>query len=116
MVSGKSVSGSQVLAKDNRLSRTEALKLFTRGPAWFLNTESEMGMIASGHLADFALLDRDYFTIPEEQIKHISSVLTVMNGTVVFGAKDYSVLAPTLPDILPLWSPVKSFGGYHGAK
>lgn len=116
MVSGKSVSGSDVLAKDNRLSRAEALKLFTVGPAWFMNTESEMGMIASGHLADFVLLDRDYFTVPEEQIKHVSSVLTVMDGRVVFGAKDYSALTPRLPEILPVWSPVKYFGGYHGAK
>ncbi len=58
MVSGKSISGTEVLAKDNRLSRAEALRLFTRGAAWFLNAESEMGMIAQGHLADFALLDR----------------------------------------------------------
>lgn len=116
MVSGKSVSGSEVLAEDNRLSRAEALKLFTSGPAWFMNTESEMGMIAPGHLADFVLLDRDYFTVPDDQIKYVSSVLTIMDGRVVFGAQDYSALAPRLPDILPVWSPVKYFGGYHGAK
>lgn len=116
MVSGKSVSGSEVLAKDNRLSRAEALNLFTSGPAWFMNAEAEMGMIAAGHLADFALLDRDYFTVPEGEIKHISSVLTVMGGRVVFGAKDYDALAPSLPEVLPAWSPVKYFGGYHGAK
>ena len=115
MVSGKSVSGSQVLAVDNRLSRAEALRLFTSGPAWFMNTEAEMGMIAAGHLADFVLLDRDYFTVPENQIKSISSVLTVMDGRVVFGAQDYQALSPALPDILPVWSPVKYFGGYYGA-
>jgi predicted amidohydrolase YtcJ len=116
MVSGKSVSGSEVLAKDNRLSRTEALKLFTSGPAWFMNAESEMGMIASGHLADFVLLDRDYFTIPEDQIKNVSSVLTVMDGRVVFGAQEHSELTPRLPDVLPAWSPIKYFGGYYIAK
>ena len=116
MVSGKSVSGSEVLAEDNRLSRAEALKLFTSGPAWFMNAEAEMGMIAPGHLADFVLLDRDYFTVPEEQIKNISSVLTVMDGRVVFGAQDYNALAPRLPAIMPAWSPVKYFGGYYGVK
>ena len=115
MVSGKSVSGSEVLAQGNRLSRVEALKLFTSGPAWFMNTESEMGKIAPGNLADFVLLDRDYFTVPEEQIKDISSVLTVMDGRVVFGAQEYSSLTPPLPDILPAWSPVKHFGGYYWA-
>lgn len=115
MVSGKSVSGSTILAEDNRLSRTEALKLFTTGAAWFMNTQSEMGMIAPGNLADFALLDRDYFTVPEDMIKSISSVLTVMDGRVVYGSQDYSALAPRLPDILPVWSPIKYYGGYHGA-
>lgn len=114
-VSGKSVSGTEVLAEDNRLSRAEALKLFTRGAAWFMNAEHEMGMIAPGNLADFALLDRDYFTVPEDEIKSVSAVLTVMDGRVVFGAQEYSALTPTLPDILPEWSPFKHFGCYFGA-
>jgi predicted amidohydrolase YtcJ len=116
MVSGKSVSGSEVLAKDNRLSRAEALKLFTSGPAWFMNAEAELGVIAPGSLADFAVLDRDYFSVPEDQIKSISSVLTIMDGKVVFGAQDYSDLTPKLPATLPVWSPVKYFGSYHGDK
>lgn len=116
MVSGKSVSGTEVLANDNRLSRAEALKLFTRNAAWFLNAESEMGMIAPGHLADFVLLDRDYFEIPEGQIKDVASALTVMDGRVVYGAQDYQSLTPALPEILPSWSPIKYFGGYHKAR
>ncbi|NNU46208.1 amidohydrolase [Rhizobium sp. WYCCWR 11279] len=116
MVSGKSVSGSEILAEDNRLSRAEALKLFTNGAAWFMNTESEMGVIAPGYLADLVVLDRDYFTVSEDQINSISSVLTIMDGEVVFGAQDYSALSPKLPEILPAWSPVKSFGSYHGEK
>jgi predicted amidohydrolase YtcJ len=116
MVTGRSVSGSEVLAANNRLSRVEALRLFTSGPAWFMNTESEMGMIAPGHLADFALLNRDYFKVPEDQLQHISSVLTVMDGRVVFGAQQYGLLTPALPNVLPSWSPVIHFGGYHSAR
>lgn len=116
MVSGKSVSGSEVLAEDNRLSRAEALKLFTSGAAWFMNTESEMGRIAPGNLADFALLDRDYFTIPENQIGSVSSVLTVMDGRVVFGTQEFEGFGPSLPDILPAWSPIKHLGGYDSAR
>lgn len=113
MVSGKSISGTEVLAKDNRVSRAEALRLFTRNAAWFMNAESELGMIAPGQLADFALLDRDYFAVAESQIKSISSVLTVMDGRVVYGAQDYQSLSPELPEILPAWSPIKHFGGYQ---
>jgi predicted amidohydrolase YtcJ len=116
MVTGRAVSGSEVLAKENRLSRAEALKLFTGNAAWFMNTQSEMGMIAPGYLADFAVLDRDYFTIPEDQIKSISSVLTVLDGKVVFGGQEYSDQSPLLPAILPTWSPVKYFGSYYQAK
>ncbi len=115
VVSGKSVSGTEVLAEHNRLTRVEALHLFTKGAAWFTDAEAEMGRIAPGNLADFALLDRDYFNVPEDEIKRVTSVLTVMDGRVVFGAGDYSALAPTLPDILPDWSPIKYYGDYHGA-
>lgn len=116
VVSGKAVSGTEVLAEHNRLSRVEALNLFTRGAAWFTDAEADMGRIAPGNLADFALLDRDYFSVPEDEVKHVTSVLTVLDGRVVFGAEDFSTLAPVLPDILPDWSPIKYYGGYYGAK
>jgi hypothetical protein len=116
MVTGKSVSGSEVLATSNRLSRVEALRLFTSGPAWFMNAESEMGMIAPGYLADFVLLDRDYLTVAADQIDDISAVLTIMDGRVVFGVQEYGALAPALPEIMPAWSPIRHFGGYHGSR
>ena len=116
MVTGKAVSGTQVLADDNRLTRAQALALFTRGAAWFMHTEDEMGRIAPGYLADFALLDRDFFTVPEHEIASVRAVLTVMDGDVVFGAQEYTALAPVLPEVLPAWSPIRHLGGYHGVK
>jgi predicted amidohydrolase YtcJ len=115
-VTGKSVSGSEILAKNNRLTREEALKLYTLGAAWFEHNENEKGKIAPGNLADFALLSADYFTIPEDEIKNISSVLTVVDGRVVFGTGKYNNLPPQLPEIIPAWSPVKYFGGYYNTK
>ncbi|PJR04080.1 amidohydrolase [Avrilella dinanensis] len=116
MITGKSVSGSEILAKNNRLTREEALRLVTVGPTWFENQESEMGKIIPGNLADFALLNKDFFTIPEDEIKTISSVLTVLDGRIVFGEEEYSKLSPKLPETLPTWSPVKYFGGYYNTK
>ncbi|HTF64944.1 MAG TPA: amidohydrolase [Edaphobacter sp.] len=113
MATGKSVSGSEILAKDNRLTRAEALKLYTLGSAWFEYAENEKGRIAPGNLADFVLLSKDYFTIPDDEIRTISSVLTIVDGRVVFGAQEYSNLAPKLPETLPAWSPIKYFGGYY---
>jgi predicted amidohydrolase YtcJ len=115
-VSGKSVSGSEILAKDNRLSREEALKLYTLGAAWFEKQENEKGRIAPGNLADCALLSADYFTVPEDEVKNISSVLTIVDGRVVFGTGKYSNLSPKLPEPLPEWSPIKYFGGYYSMK
>jgi len=113
MITGKSVSGSEILANNNRLTREEALRLVTVGPTWFENQEREMGKIIPGDLADFALLNKDYFSIPEEEIKTISSVMTVVDGRVVFGAEDYSDLSPKMPKTLPEWSPFNYFGGYY---
>jgi predicted amidohydrolase YtcJ len=111
-VSGKSVSGSEILAKNNRLSRAEALKLYTLGAAWFEHQENESGRIAPGNLADFVLLSADYFSVPVDEIKKLSSTLTVVDGRVVFGTGKYSGMAPKLPEPIPAWSPVKYFGGY----
>jgi predicted amidohydrolase YtcJ len=116
IITGKSVSGSEILAKDNRLTRDEALKLVTSGPAWFEQQENENGRISPGYLADFALLSKDFFTIPDEEIKTITSVLTIVDGRVVFGAEEYSSLSPKLPETIPTWSPVKYFGGYYNSK
>ena len=116
MSTGKSVSGSEILAKDNRLTRAEALKLFTLGSAWFEYAENEKGRIAPGYLADFALLSKDYFTVPDDEIRTIASVLTIVDGRVVFGDQEYSNLAPKLPETLPAWSPIRHFGGYYSPK
>ena len=116
MITGKSVSGSEILAKDNRLTRAEALKLLTSGAAWFEHQEDENGKIIPGYLADFALLDKDFFTIPDDEIKSLTSVLTIVDGRVVFGAQEYGNLSPKLPETIPSWSPIKYFGGYYNSK
>ncbi|WP_026629843.1 amidohydrolase [Dyadobacter alkalitolerans] len=115
-VTGKAVSGNVILAEDNRLTREEALRLYTIGAAWFENHENEKGRIAPGNLADFVLLSDDYFSVPDNQIRDLQSVLTVVGGRVVYGADKFSGLSPKIADPLPSWSPVKYFGGYHFQK
>jgi predicted amidohydrolase YtcJ len=112
-VTGKAVSGNIMLAEDNRLTREEALRLYTIGAAWFENQESDKGRIAPGNLADFVLLSDDYFSVPDDQIKNLQSVLTIVGGRVVYGSGKFSGLSPKIADPLPFWSPIKYFGGYH---
>jgi hypothetical protein len=70
-------------------------------------------------LADLAVLSSDYFSVPEEEIKHLESVLTIVGGKTVYGAEEFDNMAPPLPPVLPDWSPVAAYGGYarpvHGA-
>jgi hypothetical protein len=68
-----------------------------------------------GQFADFSLLSADYFSVSDEVIQDITSVLTVVGGKVVHGDGEYAGLAPHLPAPMPDWSPVRHFGGYQGA-
>jgi predicted amidohydrolase YtcJ len=74
--------GAQVNG-DQNITRQEALRLFTRGNSWFLRMENKIGSIEPGKLADLTVLNKDYFTIPDVEIKQIRSVLTVVDGKVV---------------------------------
>jgi hypothetical protein len=94
------------------MSREEALRLYTLGSAWFSGEEGEKGLIAPGRLADVALLSADYFSVPDEDIRGIESVLTVVGGRVVYGAGEFNSMAPPLPPVSPGWSPVATYGGY----
>ena len=70
------------------------------------------GRIAEGQYADFAALSADYFTVPDAEIRHIVSVLTVVDGKIVYGAEEFANLSPPLPPASPDWSPVRSYGGF----
>jgi predicted amidohydrolase YtcJ len=68
---------------DQKLKRDEALRIFTRGNSWFLRMEDKIGTIEPGKLADMVALDRDYFSVPEVEIKKIRALLTVVDGKIV---------------------------------
>ncbi len=91
----------------------EALRLYTTAAAWFSNQEGNKGAIMPGQLADLAVLSEDFFSVPEERIKHLESVLTLVDGQPVYGSEEFSNLSPPPLPISPDWSPVKYFGGYH---
>lgn len=81
-VTGVNSFGDQVNAGQH-LTREEALRLFTRNNAWFLKMEDKIGSIEVGKLADAVVLDRDYFTVPEAQIKNVRSAMTIVGGKIV---------------------------------
>jgi predicted amidohydrolase YtcJ len=83
-VTGKMVGGAVV--NKQTISREDALIAHTRNNALFLFQEDNLGSIAPGKLADLVVLDRDYLTIPADQIKDITAVLTMVGGKVTWDA------------------------------
>jgi len=113
LVSGKTVGGTRLYPPANRVDREQALRLWTEANAWFSTEQGKKGRIAVGQLADLAVLSADYMSVAEDEIRHLSSVLTVLGGKVVHGTDEFAQLAPPLPPAMPDWSPVRRFGGYQ---
>jgi len=115
LVTGKTVGGLALYRENNRFERMEALRLYTVGSSWFSSDDGKKGSIAPGQLADLSVLSADYFSIPEEEIKQLESVLTLVGGKVVYATKEFSKLAPPPLPVSPDWSPVKRHDGYWRA-
>ncbi|EZP75402.1 Amidohydrolase [Novosphingobium resinovorum] len=113
LVTGRTVGGLSLYRGDNRVSREKALRMWTHENTWFSTEVGKKGQIKAGQLADLALLSDDYFAVPDNEIVHIRSILTMLGGKVVHGDGDFAPLAPELPRPMPDWSPVATFGGYY---
>jgi hypothetical protein len=59
-----------------------------------------------------AVLSADYFSISDDEIKQLESVLTIVGGKIVYATEEFSKLAPPALPVSPGWSPVKEYGGY----
>ncbi|MBL0739863.1 amidohydrolase [Chryseolinea sp. Jin1] len=112
-LTGKTIGGFQFWPVADVLSRHEALSLYTQGSAWFSGEEHDKGKIAKGMFADMIVLSRDYFSIPTDEVKEIESLLTIVNGKVVYATGDYKAWDVPVPEVIPTWSPVKYYGGYQ---
>ena len=85
VVTGRSASGQQTFSET--VSREDALVAHTRTNGYILFREDHIGSLEVGKLADFAVLNDDYMTVPAEEIKHLHSVMTVMGGDLVYSAE-----------------------------
>ena len=84
-VTGKMVGGHKV--NRQTLTREEALIAHTRNNGYIVFQESNLGSIQSGKYADLLVLDRDYLTVPKDDIKDLKPVMTMVGGRVVYEAK-----------------------------
>jgi hypothetical protein len=83
-VTGKMAGGTKVIRQT--ISREDALIAHTRKNAYLVFQEDNLGSIQAGKLADLVVLDRDYLTVPADQIRNIKPVMTMMGGRIVYDA------------------------------
>jgi len=89
MVTGRN-SGGALVGEDRRITRHEAIRLYA-GPqqGWFSKEEDRLGGIGVGRFADLVVLEKDFFdsaAVPDDEIRSMKSVLTIVGGQVRYDA------------------------------
>jgi len=87
MLDGKTVGGAALRGPEETPTRENALRLYTQGSAWFAFAEKERGSLEVGKLADLAVLSKDYFKVPVEEIGEIEAVMTMVGGNEMYAGK-----------------------------
>jgi predicted amidohydrolase YtcJ len=78
------MSNGEVLFPEERLTRREALEMYTSWPAYMQFNEKNRGSLERGKLADMVVIDRDYLTCAEDEIRNIQPVITILDGRVAY--------------------------------
>ena len=84
-VTGRMAGGTRVIRQP--VTREDALIAHTRRNAFFVFQEDTLGSLQPGKLADLVVLDRDYLTIPADEIKDIKPRMTMVGGRIVYDAE-----------------------------
>jgi predicted amidohydrolase YtcJ len=82
-VARKTTAG-KVVHPEQRITRQEALRMHTTGAAYLQFAENTRGSLETGKLADLVVIDRDYMTIPEDDIRNIQPLMAIVDGKVVY--------------------------------
>ncbi len=86
LITGETVAGSAVRSPRQNLTRAEALRTHTMGSAWLTFSEARKGSIEVEKFADLVVLNADYLSVPEEQLRSLESLMTVVGGRIVYAA------------------------------
>ncbi len=73
---------------EEKVTRVEALKMFTEWAAYAAFEEDVAGKIQAGMRADFTVFDKDIMVIPEAEILKVETMITIVDGEVVYRAED----------------------------
>ncbi len=89
---GRTVAGTGIRGPEETPDRLTALRFYTLGSAWFSFDDDVRGSLEVGKLADLAVLSQDYLSVPLDEVGNIVSVLTLLDGDVVYAAGDFAPL------------------------
>jgi predicted amidohydrolase YtcJ len=89
LLDGRTAGGVATRGHEEIPTRQDALHMYTMGSAWFSRDEQKRGSLEVGKLADLAVLNKDYMTVPVDQIGTIESLLTMVGGKIVYSAGPY---------------------------
>ncbi len=83
-VTRKRLDGARTYREDQCVDIYDAIDQYTMGSAYTMFRENDLGRLQPGFKADFAVLDRNIFTIPSDEIKDVKCVRTVLGGRTIF--------------------------------
>jgi len=110
LTSGRDIASRHLYSKANIVDRETALRMYTVAGAELSGEADKKGTITVGKYGDLAVLSEDYFTVPDQDIPAIESVLTVAGGRIVYASPAYEGQDERLPTISVGWSPVAYYG------
>jgi cytosine/adenosine deaminase-related metal-dependent hydrolase len=79
-----------VWAPEEAIHRNEAIKASTIWATEYIGRENDLGSLEIGKLADYLVLNKDYFSVPDNMIRTVRPLMTVLNGDVVYIDPDYA--------------------------
>ena len=113
----------KVWAPQEKVDKATALRMVTSWAAEYVLKPDKLGMIEPGKIADLVVLDRDYMTIPDDDISELQPQMTVFDGKIVFVHTNFSqeynlkpagALVSTYKDLVARRKPSRILGGGGG--
>jgi predicted amidohydrolase YtcJ len=76
------------MGDEQKITREEALRIYTNNGAYMLQQEDRLGSLEVGKYADLVVLRDDYLTVPEDKIRDVKVLLTMVGGKVTYQATE----------------------------